>query len=356
MASRRDRLAERRIALGYSQERFAEANQVATSTVVRWEAGKATPQPYQRPKLARILKATPEELDALLTPASEVAVALAPPLDLLADGDADDMLRREVLAWIAATGALISLPTGPASASGRHAAPLPDAGPILWQAFRLAEHKRDAMPLVRQQISRLVVTLANSRTEADRGRLCEQVADLYQLAGEISFDGNRYADAAQCYTLAASAAREAGAGTCGPARSPVTPSPSSTIGGRPPRFRCWRRPPGFDGARLAEQRGACHLALGQADVAERYLSVAARQGLSARRQAAVLAGLAELGARHRNVDQVVRYSTAALSLADRTGSGYIVRRLDGLREPLAPLMSDPRVSNLSEQITYRGAS
>src|SRR6202035_624278 len=31
---------------------------------------------------------------------------------------------------------------------------------------------------------------------------------MFQLAGEIAFDGNRYAAAAHCYTLAATAARE----------------------------------------------------------------------------------------------------------------------------------------------------
>ncbi|TQF05963.1 hypothetical protein E6W39_31730 [Kitasatospora acidiphila] len=93
----------------------------------------------------------------------------------------------------------------------------------------------------------------------------------------------------------------------------------------------------FDGSRLAEQRGLCHLALGQIDSAEQYLSMAVRQGLSARRQGAVLADPAELGARHGDADRVVHYCSAALVLAERTGSGYIARRLDGLRVPLRRL-------------------
>jgi len=36
-------------------------------------------------------------------------------------------------------------------------------------------------------------------------------AEVFQLAGEIMFDANHYADAEHCYTLAATAAREAGA-------------------------------------------------------------------------------------------------------------------------------------------------
>ncbi|MCX4745909.1 helix-turn-helix domain-containing protein [Kitasatospora sp. NBC_01287] len=411
MAARRNRLAERRIALGYSQEGLAEAVGVATSTIVRWEAGRATPQPYMRPKIARLLKATPEELDSLLVSSPEPIVQ--PPV-LLADGDPDDMLRRDVLALIAATGALIALP-GTAAAAEPVGGARPrsaDAATVLWQAYRLADHKRDVEPLVRQQIARLAESLARPLSGSERLRLCSQGADLYQLAGEIAFDANRYEVAAQCYTLAASAAKEAGAmdmWACALTRHAFTYLYDRRPAGAVPLLEAalriaeqgdpqlstrywvasvqaeayagvgdadeclraldqadqvgnlsgefqnggWLR---FDGSRLYEQRGVCHLALGHADAAERYLSVAVHQGLSARRQGAVLAGLAELGARHRDVDRVVHYSGAALDLADRTGSGYIVRKLDSLRGPLAPLMADPRVSNLTDQITYRGAA
>jgi transcriptional regulator with XRE-family HTH domain len=52
MALRRQCLAERRKALGYSQESFAEQMNVDRSTVARWERGESGPQPYIRPKLA----------------------------------------------------------------------------------------------------------------------------------------------------------------------------------------------------------------------------------------------------------------------------------------------------------------
>ena len=42
-----------------------------------------------------------------------------------------------------------------------------------------------------------------------REKLCALACDQYQLAGEICFDANQYTDAANCYTLAASAGREA---------------------------------------------------------------------------------------------------------------------------------------------------
>jgi transcriptional regulator with XRE-family HTH domain len=66
MAVKRQRLAERRRALGYSQETFAEAVGVDRSTVGRWEQGKVDPHPWQRPRLAQALKTTPESLQRLL--------------------------------------------------------------------------------------------------------------------------------------------------------------------------------------------------------------------------------------------------------------------------------------------------
>jgi transcriptional regulator with XRE-family HTH domain len=66
MAAKRTRLARARKAAGYTQERLAQALNVETSTVARWEAGKAEPLPYKRPKLGRLLGIGREELEALL--------------------------------------------------------------------------------------------------------------------------------------------------------------------------------------------------------------------------------------------------------------------------------------------------
>jgi transcriptional regulator with XRE-family HTH domain len=53
--------------LGFSQEKLAQAVGVERSTVVRWELGDTEPRPWQRPKLARILKISLDELESLLT-------------------------------------------------------------------------------------------------------------------------------------------------------------------------------------------------------------------------------------------------------------------------------------------------
>lgn len=71
MASRRQRFVQRRKAVGFSQEGLAERLGVDRSTVVRWEAGDTEPQPWLRPKLARVLQVSVEQLDQLLIEADE---------------------------------------------------------------------------------------------------------------------------------------------------------------------------------------------------------------------------------------------------------------------------------------------
>lgn len=67
MRARRHRLAQRRSAVGFSQESLAERLGVDRSTVVRWETGDTTPLPWLRPKLASLLQVSIDRLDDLLT-------------------------------------------------------------------------------------------------------------------------------------------------------------------------------------------------------------------------------------------------------------------------------------------------
>jgi len=66
--ARRQRLVQRRKALGLTQEALAELVAVGRSTVVRWERGESEPLPSVRARLARALKVTAEALESLLTP------------------------------------------------------------------------------------------------------------------------------------------------------------------------------------------------------------------------------------------------------------------------------------------------
>lgn len=84
--SRRDALAARRKAMGYTQETLAFELDVDVTTVARWERGVVSPLPAQRPALAAALSVSLERLDVLLSDAraaEEVtsAAALAAPGD-----------------------------------------------------------------------------------------------------------------------------------------------------------------------------------------------------------------------------------------------------------------------------------
>jgi tetratricopeptide (TPR) repeat protein/transcriptional regulator with XRE-family HTH domain len=68
--ARRDRLAQRRRALGLTQEDLAGLLEIERSTVVRWERGKTQPLPWIQPKLARALQVPADQLADLLDSAA----------------------------------------------------------------------------------------------------------------------------------------------------------------------------------------------------------------------------------------------------------------------------------------------
>jgi tetratricopeptide (TPR) repeat protein len=263
----------------------------------------------------------------------------------------------------------------------------------LWRIFVLSKSKATAFPLVRQQLDVLTEAVQHSPGSDHHLKLCELIGDLAQLAGEILFDGNQYADAAQCYSLAASASKEAGAfdlWACAVVRSAFIgvyerkfqqTAPlldlAASIAGRgdsalstrqwvsavqaqalaglgdlnacqtalghaasvrqltePSHNGGWLR---FDGSRLAEEQGACYTALKRPGLAEHALTDALRQNLSSRRHGSVLVDLAAICAQRRDIDQLVVHATAALNIARRTGSGVVARKLQLLQPALLPL-------------------
>jgi transcriptional regulator with XRE-family HTH domain len=66
MPAKRQRFAARRKAVGFSQEQLAEQLSIDRSTVARWESGETEPQPWIRPRLARVLQVSLDQLDLLL--------------------------------------------------------------------------------------------------------------------------------------------------------------------------------------------------------------------------------------------------------------------------------------------------
>lgn len=79
MGHKRAALARVRKAAGYTQEDLATALSVERSTIGRWELGATEPQPYLRPKLARLLSISPDELEDLLSPATATVTARQSP-------------------------------------------------------------------------------------------------------------------------------------------------------------------------------------------------------------------------------------------------------------------------------------
>lgn len=456
MATRRHRLAQRRKALGFTQEALAERLKVERSTVRRWESGESDPQPLTCPKIAMALQLSPERLDELLWNAGAAtqhgpdevaryrgAADPAPPVQLEAVGmdrpglgrhdgalgpatvhlgephsETDDMNRRELLRLFSTTGALLALPpaqteqlahSGVSDIDRTDTALIGDYAQMnssLWRVFTTAASKAQVLPLVREQLAVLTTRLAERHGQRTHQRLCALAADLFQLAGEIFFDANRYTDAAHCYTLAASAGKEAGAfdlWACAltrhafvavydrqftdaapmldlaadlarrgdPALSTrywVAAVQAETFAGLGDLDRCqraldtaeqvreltgtmhnggWLR---FDGSRLAEERGTCYVTLGRSDLAESTLTNALAGTLTMRRRASVLTDFAAIGAQRRNPDQVVAFGDAALAAAHQTGSGVIRKKLRTLQPRLAPLLSDKQVRQLNDNI------
>ncbi|MFI6687919.1 transcriptional regulator [Streptomyces sp. NPDC050485] len=188
--------------------------------VYRWETGRRTPGPWL-PHIVIVLALDPDRAkdtwsctlpDQDPVPAGNPARHNDAPEGL--DG-ADDMNRRDFLGLVSVTGTLIALhPGGPgtpeAATNSAAVTTYELLNGHLWQVFALSQSKQAVYPVVRHQLKLLTQELERARTEATHRALCAHAGELFQLAGEIFFDGNRYTDAAHCYALAASASKEAG--------------------------------------------------------------------------------------------------------------------------------------------------
>ncbi|MFI7148898.1 helix-turn-helix transcriptional regulator [Nonomuraea sp. NPDC050022] len=432
MAGKRRRLADRRKALGYSQEFFADQLGIDRTTAGRWELGKTEPCPYIRPKICDLLKVTADELDHLLVLCEEpekpsLASTSAPVVigqvvtEPQPTGEADDMYRRELLRLLSIAGTLMVLPSLANADIQDWAGQSDEADDLeqhallsshLWQVFALSKSKRLVYPLVHDQLKLLVKQLDQAHSARARQQLCVLACDLFQLAGEICFDSNRYTDATYCYTMAVTAGREARcydrwacaltrqafvnmydheypeATAVLSAAARIAEQGDSQLSTRHwvaavqaeafardgDRAACERAldtadqvldlagpvSPGgwlrFDGSRLAEERGTCYLTLGQTDLAEASLLAALNQATSLRRRGSLLTDLAALGIQRRNMDQFLHHAGHAVDVAEQTQSaGYVGRKLHGIQKQLQPLLADKRVVQLNDRITRLSA-
>lgn len=338
-------LADRRRALGYSQEGLAHEVGVDRRTVGRWERGHTVIQPPLRPVLAEVLHVTLADLDRLLpaTQALPEKYAGVPAGERDSPG-ADDMLRREFLRAITVAGTFAALDAEQADALAEsvHRGSPEDAlrmNEHLWRVYRLAPSKRSVQPLVTDQLAVLSRSVRR-HSAAEAASLCEAAGNLFQLAGELAFDDNRLSDAVASYSLAASASKEAGSfdlwacalvrhayvemGTLRYAEAAELLEAAQRVARRGDSTlptRCWvaavqaqahaglgdmaaceqalalaetvidlnpTDSPGgwirFDGSRLAEERGSRYVQLGRLDLAESTLLDALRQATLAEGQ------------------------------------------------------------------------
>lgn len=436
VAIKRYSLASRRKSLGFSQEKLAEQLGVDRSTIVRWESGTAEPQPALRSKLAHSLQLSMAELAELMSestaprrgepPAQRVRDA-SRPLAPQGMAETDDMNRREMLRLMSMAGTLIAASElrarldldrlehavgSPRRLSTRTLDEYEALNGHLWHAFTLSSNKAAALPMVRGQLDVLIVAMQEVQGSGPHQRLCALAADLFQLAGEIMFDGNQYTSAAHCYTLAAQAAKEANALdlwacaltrhafisvyeqrferaapmlelaqwlACGgdsllSTRHWVSAVQAEVFAGLGDLKSCevaldratdvgilgddsqnggWLR---FDGSRLAEERGTCYVTLRRPVLADAALSEALQQTLSSRRRGGVLVDLASLAIQQHDYEQLLSTSNSALDLARQTGSGFVAKKLQGLAPDLELHVKDPRIRQLSNDIkTLSGA-
>jgi transcriptional regulator with XRE-family HTH domain len=431
LAARRRRLAGRRRSLGYSQEHLAGQLGVDRTTVGRWERGETDPYPYIRRRLCQVLQVPAGELDTLLAvePDNEPSLQTPHTAPVISGhvvagpdpmGALDDMYRRELLRLLSIAAVTVAMPEDAVATGNRGLAAARGPADIedieqyaalnahLWQVFALSRAKRQVYPLVHEHLGVLIGQMNRGQPAAVHRQLCVLACDLFQLAGEIFFDSNRYAEAAHCYVLAASAGREARCydrWACALTRQAfismydrqypqaaailtaaarvahngdsqlstrqwVAAVQAQAYAGLGDQQACNRAldtanrvldladtaSPGgwlrFDGSRLAEERGTCYLTTGQHTQAEAALTEALSRTVSLRRRGSLLTDLAVLGAQRRDIDQVLHYAADAVDLAEQTGStGYVGRKLCHLQAEVRPLLADARVAELNERIT-----
>jgi transcriptional regulator with XRE-family HTH domain len=239
VALKRLRFAQRRKALGYTQEDLAGLLGCERTTVIRWERTETEPQPWLRPKLCQALKITAEELAGLLDDAVEVpdqrdglalvsSVPLHFPLstastvrvmegfsahDIASHRDAlaqltvisGTALLQPVRQW-AAVLAQASIP----AVGSEEVDELEQAVTLFrrWDASGAGGLRRKA---VAGQLNAVAENLHTHHSAGITRRLFQVTAELAQLAGWMAYDQRLFAAAQRYYLLALHACRE---GTC----------------------------------------------------------------------------------------------------------------------------------------------
>ncbi|WP_433260743.1 helix-turn-helix domain-containing protein [Actinosynnema sp. CS-041913] len=182
MAVRRTGFVRARKAAGFTQESFAEIMHVDRSTVARWEQGAREPLPYQRPKLARLLKITMNKLDELLHTETESVAAtqhVDPPAVVL---PAPRVVHAELLTQYEA----------------------------LTSAYRQIDYQAGSAAVYEQTVSQLnrLMGMADNVPSSHYQRFALVLGDTAQLAAWLAIDHQDYGAARRYTSLALSSAQE----------------------------------------------------------------------------------------------------------------------------------------------------
>jgi transcriptional regulator with XRE-family HTH domain len=249
LALKRMRLADRRRAVGYSQEQLAGQLGIERSTVARWEHAETEPQPWIRPLLATALRVSPDDLDDLLAAVEVVtarrdgtAVASTATVPVRSGRDpvlsapwthrgtldasvtlsgGEDSVRRRAFLYL--TGAALTAPghqwldKEPAIAravrsGGRVSAGLADRLPGVIAELRTMDDVAgggNVLPFVRQGFGWIARLLDRTTHDDETGRkLHRALAELGHLAGWAGYDDEQHALAQRYYVAALRAAHD----------------------------------------------------------------------------------------------------------------------------------------------------
>jgi transcriptional regulator with XRE-family HTH domain len=366
MARKRHRLAERRRGVGLTQERLADLLGVDRSTVVRWERAETDPQPWQRPRLARALHLSLDELAERLAEGN----AAPPRIDASLAGLRARIRRLDSqydqvpsIGLLAATGELhgvvVSRRTQATSGRARRdllAVEVASArllGQLVWDASQRRDHAT-ANRYFNCSIA-AAIELGDPVAEG-RALLRKSFVALYggdtvpvglALASRAAVAGSGHSHA-----LAALALLHVGEAYAmlGDARRCA-----ESLGGAEAHLgRIAADDPAADqfcASQHGRLTGSCHLLLGRPDLAQTVLDSTLRLLTERRKSTAVLLGhLALAGIRRRDPDTAVARMHEAIDVVERTRAGGGLTVVVTAARELGPWRDQPAVRDVHDRL------
>jgi transcriptional regulator with XRE-family HTH domain len=381
MTFRRQRLTQRRRMLGLSQQQLAERVGVDRSTVVRWERGESAPHPWHRPRMARVLKITAEELDDLLLDrspedsphAERVEHALAHPagIDLVSVAFLREQVGKLGAAYDTAPSAALLADAGQclsqigffrqnaASSQVRRELTLAEAeaatlmGKLVWDASGRRDQRT---PLAFLDQAVIAAGQVGDKTAQGHALLRKSYLALY--GSRDPGNGRRLASAA------AETARQASNAVTGLALLHAAEG-CAMRGERRSCGRCLAQAEAllnqvaeidtaaglFTLVHYRRLAGSCYLYLRDAGRAQQLLESAARDLASGTKsQAIILGNLALACIRQRNLDEAVAHLDRAITVIEQTWGGGGLTVVFAAGQELRPWRAEPVVQDTYDRL------